>query len=114
MATNYKGSGDIVTVAAPHNVVSGRVVVVGVNLFGVATADAASGAPVALRRGGQWTFAKPNALSTNGVAGDIVYWDNANSTVTKSATSNTKIGVALAPFANADTTVSVALNPNAL
>jgi predicted RecA/RadA family phage recombinase len=114
MATNQRASTQDVEVAAPHAVVAGNVVIVGVNLFGVALVNAASGASVALRRGGTWEFRKPNAVSTNGVAGDIVYWDNTNATVTKSATSNTKIGVALAPFANTDTTVTVALNPNSL
>lgn len=114
MATNFVREAGTVQVLAPHNVVSGRIVVVGTNLYGVALANADSGANVALARGGSWTFAKPNAATTSGVAGDIVYWDNANSTVTKSATSNTKIGVALAAFGNTDTTVTVALNPNAL
>lgn len=114
MATNFVREDGTVQVLAPHNVVAGRVVIVGTNLYGVAIANADSGSNVALARGGSWTFSKPNAVSTSGVAGDIVYWDNTNSTVTKSATSNTKIGVALAAFANTDTTVTVALNPNAL
>lgn len=114
MANNYVGDGNLLIVAAPHNVVAGRVVVVGTQLYGVAIANADSGANVTLARGGVWTFAKPNATTTSGVAGDIVYWDNANSTVTKSATSNTKIGVATVAFSNTDTSVKVALNPNAL
>jgi predicted RecA/RadA family phage recombinase len=114
MATNYVGAGDLVTVAAPHNVVAGRVVVVGVQLYGVALANADSGANVALARGGVWTFAKPNATSTSAAAGAIAYWDNTNSTVGISATSNTKIGVYLAAVGNTDTTATVALNPNAL
>lgn len=114
MATNQRGSIPDVEVAAPHAVVAGNIVVVGTNLFGVALVNTASASNVALRRGGTWVFSKANAVSTSGVAGDIVYWDNTNSAVTKSATSNTKIGVALAPFANTDTSVTVALNPNSL
>lgn len=114
MANNYNGEGDTIPVAAPHNVVAGRIVIVGIQLFGVATANVASGDMATLKRGGRWTFGKVNAVSTSGVAGDIIYWDNTNSQVTKSATSNTKIGVALAPFSNTDTSVKVVLNPNAL
>lgn len=114
MAINYVGDGNLLTVTAPHNVVAGRVVVVGTQLYGVAVGNADSAANVVLARGGVWTFAKANAVSTSGVAGDIIYWDNTNSAVTKSATSNTKIGVALAAFGNTDTSVTVALNPNAL
>ncbi len=114
MANNYVGPGDLSTVAAPHNVVAGRVVVVGTQLYGVALANADSAANVALARGGVWTFAKANAVSTSAVAGAIAYWDNTNSIVGISATSNTKIGVFTAPVANTDVTATIALNPNAL
>lgn len=114
MATNYVGPGDLVTVVAPHNVVAGRVVVVGTQLYGVALANADSAANVALARGGVWTFAKANAVSTSAAAGAIAYWDNTNSIVGISATSNTKIGVYAAAVVNTDVTATIALNPNAL
>lgn len=114
MATNFVRDAATVVVAAPHAVVAGRIVVVGTNLYGVALENADNGADVALARGGTWTFAKANAVSTGGVAGDMLYWDNANSQVTKSATSNTKIGVATAPFSNTDVLVTCALNPTGL
>jgi predicted RecA/RadA family phage recombinase len=114
MANNYVGPNDTVTVVAPHNVVAGRVVIVGTNLYGVALSNADSAANVALGRGGVWTLAKANAVSTSAAAGAIAYWDNTNSIVGISATSNTKIGVFLAAVSNTDTTATVALNPNAL
>ena len=114
MATNFVRDAATIEVAAPHAVVAGNIVVVGVNLFGVALANAASAANVALARGGTWTFTKANAATTSAVAGAIMYWDNTNSAVTASATSNTKIGVVLAPVSNTDTSVIVALNPNSL
>jgi predicted RecA/RadA family phage recombinase len=114
MATNFVRGMETVNVAAPFAVVSGRVVIVGVNLFGVAMSNAAIGEQVALVRGGTFTFPKASAVSTSGVAGAVVYWDNTNSQVTISATSNTKIGVATIPFANTDTVVTVALNPASL
>ena len=91
MATNFvRGTANPMTVAAPYGVVSGRIVVVGTNLFGVAEANASSGDNVALARGGTWVFAKANAVSTSAAAGASAYWDNANSIVGISATSNTR------------------------
>ena len=114
MATNYVGDGNLLTVPAPHNVVAGRVVIVGTQLFGVALSNADSAANVVLARGGVWTFAKANAASMSAVAGAIAYWDNTNSIVGISATSNTKIGVFAAAVSNTDLTANIALNPNAL
>jgi len=92
MATNFvQGAVDTFQVAAPHAVVSGRVVVVGTNLFGVALSNADSAA-----------------------AGASAYWDNTNSQITLSATSNTKIGVFAAAVSNTDTTATVILNNAAL
>lgn len=115
MATNFvQGTVDTFQVAAPHAVVSGRVVVVGTNLFGVALSNADSAASVALSRGGVWSFAKPNAVSTSAAAGASAYWDNTNSQITLSATSNTKIGVFAAAVSNTDTTATVIMNDAAL
>lgn len=114
MATNKVNNGDVLTVVAPHAVVSGRVVVVGTNLFGVALANAASAENVALHIGGTWTLPKPNAVSTSAAAGASAFWDNANSQVTLSATSNTRIGHFAAAVGNTDTTCNVRLNPACL
>lgn len=114
MATNKVNNGEIITVVAPNAVVSGRVVVVGTNLFGVAMANAASAENVALHMGGTWTLAKPNAVSTSAAAGASAYWDNTNSQVTISATSNTKIGHFVAAVGNTDTSATVRLSPAGL
>lgn len=115
MATNFvRGTANPMTVAAPYGVVSGRIVVVGTNLFGVAEANASSGDNVALARGGTWVFAKANAVSTSAAAGASAYWDNANSIVGISATSNTKIGVFAAAVSNTDVTAQVIMNDTAL
>jgi predicted RecA/RadA family phage recombinase len=114
MADNYVGPGELVTVVAPHAVVSGRVVIVGTNLFGVAQANAASAANVALAIGGVFTLPKANAVSTSALAGASAYWDNTNSQITLSATSNTKIGHHLAAVANTDTTATIRLSPAGL
>lgn len=114
MATNKVSNGDVITVVAPYATVSGRVVIVGTNLFGVALANADSAANVALHMGGVWTLSKPNAVSTSAAAGASAYWDNTNSQVTISATSNTKIGHFVAAVGNTDTTADVRLSPAGL
>jgi predicted RecA/RadA family phage recombinase len=115
MAANFvQGTTNTFQVVAPHAVTSGRVVVVGVNLFGVAASNADSAALVALSRGGVWTFPKANAVSTSAVAGAIAYWNNTDSIVGVSATSNTKIGVYALPVSNTDTVATVIMNDTAL
>lgn len=112
MATNFVQEGDLVTVVAPFAAVRGRYIVVNATtgFGGVAQDNAASAANVVLKTAGVHTFDKVNAVSTSGLAGGFVYWDNTNSQVTISATSNTKIGVATAAFSNTATSVTVRLN----
>lgn len=107
MATNFIAEGDAITVPAPHAVTRGNVVVVGTNMFGVALDNAVSAANVVLAIGGIWQLSKPNAVSTSAVAGAYAYWDNTNSQVTLSATSNTKIGVFAEAVGNTATTCKV-------
>ena len=112
MATNFVQEGKTVTVVAPFAAVRGRFIIVNATtgMGGVATDNVASAANVQLITEGVFTFDKINSASTSGLAGGFVYWDNTNSQVTISATSNTKIGVALAAFTNAATSVTVRLN----
>lgn len=98
------------TVVAPAAVTSGGLVVVG-NAFGIAIANAASAANVAIAVGATASVRKLNGASTSFAQGANVHWDATNSNCTVSATSNTKIGVAADAASNADTTVTVRLNP---
>lgn len=111
MSRNYVHNGDHMTVAAPAAVNSGDLVIVG-QMFGVAQASAASGANVSLRTGGVHSLRKLNGASTSYAAGANLYWDATNANVTISATGNTRIGVAGAAAANADTLAVVRLNPS--
>lgn len=97
------------TVAAPANVNAGDFVVVQ-RAFGIALASAASAANVAIAQGCVASIRKLNGASTSQAVGTNVHWDATNSNATISATSNTLIGVAYAAAANADTTITVALN----
>lgn len=111
MARNFVHNGNIPTVLAPWNVNSGDVVIIG-QMFGIAQSSAASGANVAIQTGGAHTLRKLNGASTSIAAGANCYWDNTNSNVTFSATSNTRLGVALVAAANADVSITVRLNPS--
>jgi predicted RecA/RadA family phage recombinase len=112
MAKNRTLDGELITVAAPHAVVSGRFVVLNATtgFGGVAQSNADSGANVVLEVGtGVYTFDKPNALSTLAAIGANAHWDNTNNQVTISATSNVLIGQFTAAVANTDVTASVRL-----
>jgi predicted RecA/RadA family phage recombinase len=112
MATNVSLPGvRTVQVVAPAAVNSGDLVVVS-QLFGIAEANAASAANVAIVVGGTATLRKLNGASTSQAAGTNVHWDATNANCTISSTSNLKIGVASAVTANADTTIVVHLNPS--
>src|SRR5688572_5039714 len=109
MATNYIQDGHAPQLAAPYPVNSGQFVIIN-TMFGVAQTNALSAANVAVVMGGVWDLPKVNAASTAVAQGAPVYWDATNSVTTISATSNTKIGVALAAATNTATTVRVRLN----
>lgn len=114
MANNITQPGvRTITVAAPAAVTSGSLVVVN-RQFGVAIANAASAANVAIEQGCVATLRKLNGASTSQLAGTNVHWDATNANCTISATSNLLIGTAYRDAANADTTISVVLNLQAL
>lgn len=72
---NYTQTENVITVAAPAAVSSGDLVVVG-GIVGVAQADAASGANVALVRRGVFDLPKQTGFAPS--AGDPAYWSDAN------------------------------------
>jgi len=112
MSTNYVQPGDNLTVVAPFAVVRGRFIVVNATtgMGGVALDNAASAANVVLATEGVFTFDKASGASTSALAGGFAYWDNTNSQVTISASSNTKIGTFVAALANAAVSGTVRLN----
>jgi len=110
MATNKINDGDVISIVAPYAVVSGRIVLLGSNGFGVAIANVASASNAAIATRGTFSFPKASGASTSIAAGGYVYWDNTNNKVTVSATSNTKVGIATVAATNNDTTVTTRLN----
>ncbi len=99
MAKNYVQPGETITLIAPYNVSSGGGLLVG-SIFGVALADAASGAPVEARRTDVFDLAK--ATGQSWTQGAKLYWDNTARNVTPTATSNTLIGAAAQAQASSD------------
>ncbi|MGX7741549.1 DUF2190 family protein [Rhodopseudomonas parapalustris] len=111
---NFVQSGDLITVPAPADVKSGDGVQVG-SLFGIAAADAASGADVVLNTEGIYTLPKTSAQAwTRGVP---VFWDAENRVATTAAddggtpaTDFLPIGHAVEPAANPSATGAVRLS----
>lgn len=106
---NYVQPGNTITLTAPYAVASGDGLLVG-SIFGIAAADAVSGETVETAVVGVFDLKK--TASQAWAAGDKVYWDNTAKEATKTATSNTLIGVAVAAVAGGagDTIGRVRLN----
>lgn len=104
---NYVMSGDVINYVAGATISSGQVLLIGKRI-GVALTDIANGATGAVRMEGIFTVAK---LSTDVVAqGDLLYWDDTNHRLTKTATDNTLAGYASAAAGNGVTTVEISIN----
>ncbi|MET3791778.1 DUF2190 family protein [Aquamicrobium terrae] len=106
---NYVQPGNTITLTAPYAVASGDGLLVGA-IFGIAAGTAASGDPVETALVGVFDLKK--VASQAWAAGDKVYWDNTAKEATKTTTSNTLIGVAIAAVAGGagDTIGRVRLN----
>ncbi|QDJ10790.1 Hypothetical protein HVPorG_04935 [Roseomonas mucosa] len=104
---NYVQRGENLTVAAPYAVLSGAGVKLGA-IFGVAAEDADQGATVDLATCGVFSLPKVAALAV--AVGDLVFWDDSAKQVTKTASGNTRIGVAVTAAADPSPSVDVRLN----
>lgn len=104
---NYKGSGDIVTVAAPEDADSGEFLIKGA-IHGVAGIAVSSGADVPLHREGVFTL--PKATGAAWVVGDRLFWDVSAKKFTKDSTKRPVKAAAAAAAASGDTTGDVLLD----
>ena len=104
---NYIQPGNTLTLTAPAAIASGDVVAVG-SIIGVANGDAENGAAVDVDTVGVFRLPKVSALAI--AAGDVVYWDSSAKLVNKTASGNTKLGVATEAAANPSADVAVRLN----
>jgi predicted RecA/RadA family phage recombinase len=107
MATNYVQPGNHLTVTAPAALSSGDPVLIGERLFGVAQADAESGASVVIATEGVWTLPKVSvdALSV----GNVVFFDALAGLITidDDSGANPAVGLAVAAAGNPSATVNV-------
>lgn len=104
---NYVQPGRTLSLTAPRALASGEGFIVGA-LFAVATNAAASGAAVEGATDG--VFDLTSDTGTAYATGDKVYWDDTAHRITKTATSNTLVGCAVAAKLSATTTARVKLN----
>jgi predicted RecA/RadA family phage recombinase len=105
---NFVQDGDVITVPAPADVTSGKLVVIG-SLVGVAQKAAVIGADLPLLTKGVVSYAKTSALAI--AIGDKVYYDATNNVVNKTASGNTLVGVAVSVAANPSPRVDFKLGP---
>lgn len=104
---NFIQTGDTLTLTAPYARLSGQGMLVG-SIFGVATADVASGADVEARLAGVVDLAKVSAQAWT--QGALIYWDDTAKNCTTTSSTNKLIGVAAAAAANPSATGRVRLN----
>lgn len=104
---NFVQHGNTITVTAAAAASSGAVVKIG-SIIGVAAGDAAEGDPLDLATVGVFELPKVAALAI--AVGDPVYYDSATGLVNKTASGNTKIGVAVTVAADPSGSVAVRLN----
>jgi predicted RecA/RadA family phage recombinase len=106
---NYIQPGKTITLTAPYDVNSGDGLLVG-SFFGVASGTALNGAAVEAALVGVFDLTKVGSQAWS--VGDAIYWDNTAKNCTKTASGNTRIGVAIAAVDNAagSTIGSVRLN----
>jgi predicted RecA/RadA family phage recombinase len=105
---NFVQPGRTVTVAAPANVTSGDLVVVG-SIIGVANFTALSGTDVEIDTQGVFTLPK---VTTDEISqGDKLYWDSSAGKLTVTPGTNSKplVGLARAAAGNGATTVDCLL-----
>jgi predicted RecA/RadA family phage recombinase len=94
---NYVQPGNTITLTAPYDVASGDGLLVGA-IFGVATGAAVNGDPIEAALVGVFDLTKVGSQAWG--AGDKIYWDDTAKQATKTATSNTLIGVATEAVGN--------------
>ncbi len=104
--------GDVITLPAPYDVLSGAGLQVG-QVFGVAAYDALSGVDVEAMTEGVFDLVKIGSQAW--AVGALVYWDNTNKRCTTVATGNLLIGAAMLAVTGAagNTTGRVRLNGSA-
>lgn len=105
---NYIQPGNVVTVIAPADVVSGQPLKVG-SLFGVCATDAKSGKEVEVQAVGVFELPKTTSQAW-AAAWTAIYWDDSTKKLTTTAASNMKVGVNMLAQGANDAVARVRLN----
>jgi predicted RecA/RadA family phage recombinase len=105
---NFIQRGDVLTITAGADLVSGQGLLVG-DLFGVVTVGVASGAKTELHVGGG-VFELPKVSAQAWTQGASIYWDDTAKNCTTTTSTHKKIGVAAAVADNPSATGRVLLN----
>lgn len=107
MTTKFVQPGEVIDYTAGANIASGQVVLMGARI-GVALKSIANGETGPMQVTGVFNIAK---LSTDNMAqGALLYWDNTNSRLTTTASSNTLAGFAAAAAGASTTSVNIKIN----
>lgn len=107
MTTKFVQPGEVIDHVASGAKTSGQPVLIGTKL-GVCLADIANGSTGPVAMSGVYTVTKLTAdVVTQGAA---LYWDNANSRLTTTASGNTYAGFAFAAASGSVSTVNIKLN----
>lgn len=107
MATNHIQPGEVIDFTAGANLAAGVGVKIGVRI-GVTLVAVANGATGTAAVTGVWRLPK---LGTDVVGqGALLYWDDANSRLTTTASGNTLAGFAFEAAGNGVTSVAIKLN----
>lgn len=106
--TNYVQKGNVLTLAAPYDRLSGEACLVG-TIFGVATVDVLSGVDAEFMLEGVIDITKIAGVTLS--QGDRAYWDDSQKAVVATDSGNSYlIGVATEDAASGDATARVRLN----
>lgn len=108
---NYTQSGDTLTLTAGEAMTSGRLYDIGNGIYGVAQADAASGASVAVVRTGRFTL--PVVAGLTAEKGDPVYFDPSTAGDVAAVAYGPRVGHLAADLGAGDATADVILDGEA-
>jgi predicted RecA/RadA family phage recombinase len=106
MAKNYIQRGDVLTIPAPANTLSGEPIIIG-ELRGVALGNAAETAPLDVQTEG--VFELPKVAADAFDIGDSVFYDSATKLVKATGADPAKLGYAVTGAAASSATVNVKL-----
>lgn len=107
---NSVQSGEVITVTAPYDVVSGAGVKVG-NIFGIAASAKLSGATdLEIKMEGVYDILAVTADTATGGTATKCYWDDTAKKITTTVGSNMFVGSIIAVKTASDTTARVRLN----